>query len=457
VRPISEKESVFLLSKNSIKIQQRKEVEKFLSGALSSHLLTNLNPNKIRKAPKMETTIVSSNQDFKTTGGFENESLGLMACDIEDIEIVKIQQYQGMPAYLDKTESLYPVVIKTPEGYFLVDGQELLEEAWDGGKDSLKCFVYSMDEHNDAEIALFILEIRTKPQGGSARYAEIIRNVRTCKNKLEQSSDNLIRHSQGGRRRGQAFNDADKSGNIKMILIASTGRGRSSVGDYLAYSDFIDDKTLTLLAEGNSEESPKGNGDVAVADRGAAKSFFKNIHTKKRAAVMMLQVEKVDDQAITTTISAKVLAAFKEDNTGKKVTAFDDLVGEKVEKPPKKVKETEATKKELGEAAPAEAGGSLQTTAQGADGDKPEAAAVKDIEGSHDEIGKSTEIINAAPPQPVYIKQLEGQAYRLLEIAKSQHEPLQIAEYVESVIAALTEVLTEIRTIAEDSGFREAA
>lgn len=403
----------------------------------------------------MENSI-GSNEDFKTTGGFENRPFGLTACDIEDIEIATIKEYHGVPAYLDKTESLYPVIVKTPEGNFLVDGHELLEEAWDAGKDNIKCFVYSMDEHNDAEIALFILEIRTKPQGGSARYAEIIRNVRTCKNKLEQSNDNLIRHSQGGRRRGQAFNEADKSGNIKIILMASTGRGRSSVGDYLAYSDFIDDNTLSLLAEGIKEKSPENNGNIVVADCGATKSFFKSIHKKKMASAMMLQAEKVDDQEIIATISAKVLAAFKEDQTGRNVTVFDEFLGEKVGKTSKKVKEPEPAKVDAATVNPAESGGSLQKADQGADGERQSSSA-NNTEERPDAVPKSSDIINVDPPQPVYMRLIHDQANRLLEITKSQEEPLRIAEYVESVIAALTEALTEIRTIAEDFDYRKAA
>jgi len=406
----------------------------------------------------MSKNLENNNEDFKTTGGFENVTFEVTACDLEVLEITNIKHFNGIPFYLDKTESIYPVVMKTPEGYFLVDGHELLEEAWEEGKEVVRCFVYSFDEHSDVEISLFILGMRTKPLGGSARYAEVIRNVRICKNQLAETNGNLIRHTQGGRRRGQAFNEADKSGTINSILIASTGRGRSSVGDYLAHSDFIDDNTLNLLARGIEGDSNNGNDVVlSVADRGATKAFFRNIHTKKRSSVMNLQGKNVDDQEIVAIISGKVLAAFREDKTGKKVTVFDELAGEKVEKAPKKVKEKESAQKEAGSLA--ETAGSQHNVTheeiQHRDADVHESSGV--ITDEQQESNKPADIITIMPPLPTYIKLLEGQATRLLEIAKSQEHPRQIAEYVESVITSLTAVLTEIKSVVDDYDFSNAA
>ena len=229
----------------------------------------------------------------------------------------------------------------------------------------------------------------------------------------------------------------------------------------MAHFDFIDDNTLNFLAKGIQDESLNGQSDIEVVDRGAAKSFFKNIHAKKRTSIMKLQGEKIDGKEITAFISAKVRAAFLEDHTGKKVTVFEEFVGEKVKKVSNKDKENEPAEKEAGNVNLAGTTNSHHTEAYD-DNQHPVAKGHESLganitEEHHGEIGKSAEIINIASTRPSYVKLLEGQANRLLEIAKIQGQPLQVAEYVESVITTLTEALTEIRTFAEETDFREAA
>ena len=363
-------------------------------------------------------------KEIKTNVGLEKQLNQVSRFEFRDVNISDIQYVSGAQRYIDQTDSNYPFILNTPKGDFVYDGHDLVEEAKNSGAETIRAFVHIVDEHDDALIELLNLGNRTKTPGGKVRIAETILRLRNCKKRLEDAGENITRYSHGGNRRGASFTN-DNVQNIRIVLENYSGLKRSSINEYLANAEGIDDETLLKLANGILQPSK----DKSVTDSRfvhATKNFCRNIQKNKTESIMKLENDGVSQDEIFKIISSKVFAAFNEDTTGKNVTVFDEILGQ-VSKPDKSKQPVKSVAEDILDS-------------------------IIEEDSAKVESPKSETNIQSS------IKRMENQMYRqalnrimsprirkigqyLIDLADSGAMRMDMAERIEAVIVSLTEVV----------------
>ena len=217
--------------------------------------------------------------------------------DITDVSLETIQSFQAIPDYRDPTESILPIVVETPASSYCVDGWNLIEAARTQGNESIRCHISRIEDHSNTELAIRKVEIRTKPQGGTCSYPELIRNTCLLERMLMEECDNPIMHSHGGARRGEAFT-GNREEDVRGILTERLGKSRSTVNQYLAHGRHLDDQLLE---------------DLATA--GTGKFFFEKAQINKRRWIGILEGDGKTPEEIAAKLSDKMrewLAEFQE-------------------------------------------------------------------------------------------------------------------------------------------------
>ena len=95
----------------------------------------------------------------------------------DNLRIGDIQPFTVIPGYSIPSNLPYPAVTQTPRGYWVLDGQDLIDVATNERKAFINCSIEVIPEHSIEELALRKLTHRLKPGRGFAAYADIIRNT----------------------------------------------------------------------------------------------------------------------------------------------------------------------------------------------------------------------------------------------------------------------------------------
>ena len=224
--------------------------------------------------------------------------------DFLDLPVDSIQPHDLIPDYRDPTESTHPIVVQSQEACFCIDGWNLIEMARARAQQDIRCHVFQIERHSETELALRKAGIRTKPLGGVANYAEIVRNTKILEAKLMMERDSLIAFSHGGVRRGEQFTN-NKEDDLRVILVERMGKDRNTINDYLNFGRYLTNAAMEIM----------------VAE-GAGKRFFEKIRVRKRTFVHNLQSDGLDDGAITNQASEQMLQWWGEfQSTGDIATA----------------------------------------------------------------------------------------------------------------------------------------
>lgn len=372
-------------------------------------------------------------KELKTNVGLEKQLNQVSRFEFRDVNISDIQYVSGAQRYIDQTDSNYPFILNTPKGDFVYDGHDLVEEAKHSGAETIRAFVHIVDEHDDALIELLNLGNRTKTPGGKVRIAETILRLRNCKKHLEDAGENITRYSHGGNRRGASFTN-DNVQNIRIILENYSGLKRSSINEYLANAEGIDDETLLKLANGILQPSK----DKSVTDSRlihATKNFCRNIQKNKTESIMKLESDGVSQDEIFKIISSKVFAAFNEDTTGKNVTVFDEILGQ-VSKPDKSKQPVKSVAEDILDSIIGEGSGEVESS-----------KSKTDIQSSNK---TDEESIAPASSEPMHVSRIREIGQYLISLADSGSNEMDMAERIEAVIVSLTEAVVVLRKLDDD-------
>ncbi len=199
-----------------------------------------------------------------------------------------LQDIQGIDDYMDSTESSMPIIAQTPEGFFILDGKDMIESARTAGKTSIFCEIDRIAEHNLTDLFARKAGIRSQTRGGRARYAELARNAAKLEAKLLQEND-LVSFRHGGRRIGESFvGDSEKD--VRTVLVERLSKSRNTINNYIAHTRYVSDDAMSQLVRINKE-----------------KDFFEKFGKLKVQFVERLQEQRKTPGEITTEVSTLIL------------------------------------------------------------------------------------------------------------------------------------------------------
>lgn len=214
--------------------------------------------------------------------------------EIVELPIDSIQSHTLIPDYRDPTESTLPIVVQTPEGYYCIDGWNLIEQTKAAGQSAIRCHIFHIQEHSETELAIRKVAIRTKPQGGTGSYAELVRNTYFLFKCLMDEMENPIVFSHGGPRRGENFT-SNKEDDLREVLSERLGKDRNTINDYLNFGRYITDEVMDTLVTQNTP-----------------KAFFEKARSNKRRLVTNLESDGLAQENIAMEVSNKMSEWFNE-------------------------------------------------------------------------------------------------------------------------------------------------
>jgi len=220
--------------------------------------------------------------------------------DIAELPIKSIQPHRLIPDYRDPTESILPIIVQSPAGFYCIDGWNLIEQAIAAGQPAIRCSILQMQEHCDIELAIRKVEVRTKPRGGPCLFAELVRNTSILEKILMDEMENPIVFSHGGARRGLNFSD-NKLDDLRQVLSERLGKSRNTINEHLNFARHLTDEAK----------------DTFVAQK-TGKAFFEETRVNKRTLINHLKSDSLAQGDITVEVSSKILEWLAEyQQTGK--------------------------------------------------------------------------------------------------------------------------------------------
>ena len=212
----------------------------------------------------------------------------------EDVPIASIQGIPSLPDYLQKTASQHPILAKTPEGYFCLDGPSLIASARESGRESIRCYVSDLPEHSHEELALRKAAVRERAPGGEPLYAERVRNVRILFEILSKSPDvRIYRH--GGDRRGNSYQEQNTVDNVISVIAERLGKSTTTINKLRSFGEHLDAPTLERLVQEK-----------------VTKDFFEKAKVNKRACLKCFEQEGKSPDEVRDLISGKMLEWLQE-------------------------------------------------------------------------------------------------------------------------------------------------
>jgi hypothetical protein len=219
---------------------------------------------------------------------------------IAELDIQKIHPFQLVPDYTLPTKSPHPIVVISPTSCSCIDGWDLIQKAKTTDNTKIDCYAFYIPDHNQTEIAIQKVAIRTMPQGGTCSYSELVRNARILFYMLMDSADNPVVFSHGGARRGVNYTN-NKEENIRELLAERLGKSKTTINKYLSHGEYLIDYSLNTLIESNE-----------------GKAFFEEAQKNKRILIKDLLSEGESEEIIAETVSQNVLSWLEEfHETGK--------------------------------------------------------------------------------------------------------------------------------------------
>jgi hypothetical protein len=211
---------------------------------------------------------------------------------IEDLPVTSIRHFNLIPDFFHPTSNDKPIVVRTPEGLFCLDGYDLIEEARNAGVETLSCEVDTMAEHSDAELCVRKAAIRSATRGGKGEYLENARNARDLKPILLSSNDSLRDLDHGGRRRGEGF-VANPEDDVRHVIALRLGKEKDTVNTYLRHLEYLSDEAIQFFIA-----------------RGAKKQFFEKAQKQKRLLLRTYTADGTPEEDIMQNVSSLLMGLF---------------------------------------------------------------------------------------------------------------------------------------------------
>jgi hypothetical protein len=227
--------------------------------------------------------------------------------DIAELTVESIQPCPIIPDYRKPTESTLPIVVHSPAGCYCIDGWNLIEQAKAASQPAIRCYVFHIRQHSDMELAIRKFAIRTKPQGGTGSFAELVRNTKIVVKYLMDEMENPVVFSHGGARQGANFTNI-KEDDLRQVLSERLGKERSTINAYVNFGRHLNDDVLETLVASNT-----------------GKAFFENVRVNKRTLINHLESDGLAQGDITAEVSGKIPEWLVEyQQTGKIKPDFDE-------------------------------------------------------------------------------------------------------------------------------------
>jgi len=224
----------------------------------------------------------------------EETTFKTISRSLEELPLGSIQHFNLIPDFVIPTVAAHPIIIRTTEGNYCIDGWELVEAARSEGKPSILCEVDELNTHSDEEICLRKGGIRSLTRGGISTYPEMIRNTGDLLAMLLSSDEDLRTYGQGERRYGQGF-VGNREEDVRHILAMRLGRDRDTVNLYLCHGEYLSSDALQFLI-----------------DHEAPKEFFVKVQSKKRIELKNQKGRNnLSTGRITAAISTFMLGEFE--------------------------------------------------------------------------------------------------------------------------------------------------
>ena len=279
--------------------KEKKEEERIVDAVIDENEDTAGNSEAIE--PIMESCgdenlqqmITDFNLDFQDSSGVlknpnPSERFKVVERAIAPLAPEILQDIQGIDDYMDSTEASMPIIAQTPEGFFILDGKDMIESAKTAGETSIFCEIDRIAEHNLTDLFARKAGIRSQTRGGRARYAELARNAAKLEAKLLQEND-LVSFRHGGRRIGESFvGDSEKD--VRTVMVERLSKSRNTVNNYIAHTRYVSDVAMSQLVRINKE-----------------KDFFERFGKLKVRLVERLQEQRKTPDEITTEVSTLIL------------------------------------------------------------------------------------------------------------------------------------------------------
>lgn len=268
---------------HSISLQQQQ-----VTFDVGSPLLAQDSPGVLTDPASVEVSDSSStNPQPEVAPRFET-----MGKSIEDISIDDLREFTRIPNFINPTSAERPIVIRTPEGLFLIEGYDLVEEARAEGRLVMSMEVIALAEHNDVEIALRKSAVRSATPGGRGEYMETARNTSTCFSLLLASQEDLKVYEHGGWRFGDGFTN-NREDDALYILSMHLDKDRTTVSTHLNHTKHLTDEAISFFINNR-----------------APKAFFDDQRVYKRNLVAKLVQEGHDAADIADDVSCKLMDRY---------------------------------------------------------------------------------------------------------------------------------------------------
>ena len=231
----------------------------------------------------------------------------------KELSITEIQTIDSIVDYQEKTTCPHPLILHSPQGYYCIEGHDLIKLAKTEGHKIIRCHIEEVSEVSEIELAIRKTAIRMVPAGGISSYAENVRNIRTLFDMLAALSDNPLIYSHGGNRRGAEFSE-NAGDNIRELIAERLGRSKTTINTYLSYSEYLTDETVAELAASKM-----------------TRTFFEKARSGKQKAIRELENSSYERNDITSQVSSIVLGMLADYQQSGTVRSQQDVSVQEIE------------------------------------------------------------------------------------------------------------------------------
>lgn len=283
-----------------MKKEEKKSKERVVDAVIPNTEITAANSETVETVMEawgnenLQHLVDNFNLDFQTpsrvlTSHDPSERFRVRERSIESLAVNDLQDVPGIDDFIDASEAVMPIVTRTPDGLFIMDGNDRIESAKAAGEASILCEVDTIPSHSMTEVLLRKAGIRSQTRGGRARFAELARNAYKLQQRMMAENSDLRSFAHGGRRSGDDF-VGDRTNDVRTVLAERLSKSRNTISSYISYARYISDTVMTHLIQSNQD-----------------KAFFEKFAKIKSKIVEKLQEERKTLDEITTVVSAAIL------------------------------------------------------------------------------------------------------------------------------------------------------
>ncbi len=211
----------------------------------------------------------------------------------EELAIDQINRLDLLPDYVQPMEADRPIVARTPNGFYCIDGWDVIALARSSAATSVLVDVDNMAEHSDLELCIRKMAIRLKTRGDAA-YMEIARNSRDVYQMLLSTNESDLKvFSHGGRRDHEAL-IGNREDDAVEIIARRIRKDRDTILKHLLHCKNLSDDAILYFIE-----------------KRAGKKFFETIQVKRRKLEKELTGSRKSSFEKTAEISSFMIAEFE--------------------------------------------------------------------------------------------------------------------------------------------------